>query len=231
LVLLSGCQVAQQAQREKLEAEVKAKIAQAVLACHSQPFRTSVARAQCRNDAEAQARPFFPYPDLLDERLAARLALADKVDRKQLSESEAQRAFGRMMERILSEDQRRTASDFSSSVQDGGVARSSATRRALGAGYNWAAGQQGPALLKLSGQSLLPSRAEANRNGPRVTFGGIVLKVWVKPGEIGLGVSPALKVGITVDLIARLPKKPSMNKLTLCATYLGRFAFGGAGET
>ena len=45
LVLLSGCQVAQQAQREKLEAEVKAKIAQAVLACHSQPFRTSVARA------------------------------------------------------------------------------------------------------------------------------------------------------------------------------------------
>jgi hypothetical protein len=134
LVLLSGCQVAQQAQREKLEAEVKAKIAQAVLACHSQPFRTSVARAQCRNDAEAQARPFFPYPDLLDERLAARLALADKVDRKQLSESEAQRAFGRMMERILSEDQRRTASDFSSSVQDGGVARSSATRRALGAG-------------------------------------------------------------------------------------------------
>src|SRR3954463_16084751 len=136
LALLSGCQAAQQAQREALEAEVKARITQAVQACHAQRFPTSVARAQCRNDAEAQARPFFPYPDLLDQRLAARLALAHEVDRKQLSEREAQRAFGRMMERILSEDQRRTASDFSSSVQDGGVARSSATRRALGAGYN-----------------------------------------------------------------------------------------------
>jgi len=140
LVLLSGCGVAQQAQREKLgeklEAEVKAKIAQAVLACHSQPFRTSVARAQCRNDAEAQARPFFPYPDLLDERLAARLALAEKVDRKQLSESEAQLAFAQTMARVLSEDVRRTASGLSGGVQDLGVARSSTTPRALGAGYN-----------------------------------------------------------------------------------------------
>src|SRR5215210_2536068 len=134
LVLLSGCGVAQQAQREKLEAEVKAKIAQAVLTCHSQPFRTSVARAQCRNDAEAQARPFFPYPDLLDERLAARLALAEKVDRKQLSESEAQLAFAQTMARVLSEDVRRTASGLSGGVQDLGVARSSTTPRALGAG-------------------------------------------------------------------------------------------------
>jgi hypothetical protein len=136
LALLSGCQVAQQARRETLEAEVKTRIAQAVQACHSQRFPTSVARAQCRNDAEAQARPFFPYPDLLDERLTARLALAEKVDRKQLSESEAQRAFARMMVRILSEDQRRTASDLSGSVQDGEVARRSTTRRALQAGYN-----------------------------------------------------------------------------------------------
>src|SRR5690349_17516411 len=136
LALLSGCQVAQQAQREKLEAEVKVRIAQAVQACHSQSFRTSVARAQCRNDAEVQARPFFPYPDLLDQRLAARLALAEKVDRKRLSESKAQRAFARTMERILREDARRTASDFSGSVLDGEVARSSPPRRALRAGYN-----------------------------------------------------------------------------------------------
>jgi hypothetical protein len=136
LALLSGCQVAQQAQRETLQAEVKTRIAQAVQACHSQPFRTSVVRAQCRNDAEAQARPFFPYPDLLDQRLAARLALADKIDRKQLSEREAQRAFGRTMVHLLSEDQPRTASDLSGSVQDGEVARRSTTRRALEAGYN-----------------------------------------------------------------------------------------------
>src|SRR5215207_274502 len=135
LALLSGCQVAQQAQRETLETEVKARIAQAVQACHSQPFRTSVARAQCRNNAEAQARPFFPYPDLLDQRLAARLALAEKVDRKQLSESEAQRAFGRTMAHLLSEDQRRTASGLSASVQDEGIARMSTTRRALETGF------------------------------------------------------------------------------------------------
>ena len=109
LALLSGCQAAQQAQREALEAEVKARITQTVQACHAQRFPTSVARAQCRNDAEAQARPFFPYPDLLDQRLAARLALAHEVDRKQLSEREAQRAFGRTMEHLLTEDARRAA--------------------------------------------------------------------------------------------------------------------------
>ncbi len=136
LALLSGCQVTQQAQRETLEAEVKARIAQAVQACHSQRLPTSVARAQCRNDAEAQARPFFPYPDLLDQRLAARLALADKVDRKQLSEREAQRAFGRTMARLLSEDQHRTAPGLSGGTQDEGVARRSTTRTALEAGYN-----------------------------------------------------------------------------------------------
>jgi hypothetical protein len=135
LALLSGCQIAQQAQRETLEAEVKVRIAQAVQACHAQRLPTSVARAQCRNDAEAQARPFFPYPDLLDQRLAARLALADKVDRKQLSESEAQRAFGRTMAHLLSEDQHRTATGLAGSMQDGEAARRSTSRRALEAGY------------------------------------------------------------------------------------------------
>jgi hypothetical protein len=113
LTLLSGCQTAQQAQREALEAAVQDRIAQAVQACHAQRFPTAVARAQCRNGAEAQARPFAPYPDLLDQRLAARLALAEKVDRKQLSDDQAQRAFEQTMAHLLTEDRRRTASDLS----------------------------------------------------------------------------------------------------------------------
>jgi DNA uptake protein ComE-like DNA-binding protein len=113
LALLSGCQTAQQAQREALEAAVQDRIAQAVQACHAQRFPTAVARAQCRNSAEAQARPFAPYPDLLDQRLAARLALAEKVDRKQLSDDQAQRAFEQTMAHLLTEDRRRTASDLS----------------------------------------------------------------------------------------------------------------------
>jgi hypothetical protein len=115
--------------------EVNARIAQAVLACHSQPFRTSVARAQCHNQAEAQARPFSPYPDLLDERLAVRLALAERMDRNQLSESEAQRALARTMARLHREQARRTAIDLSGSAQDRGVARRGAqeasSRKAL----------------------------------------------------------------------------------------------------
>jgi len=130
LALLSGCQAAQQAQREALEAEVKARITQAVQACHAQRFPTSVARAQCRTDAEAQARPFFPYPDLLDQRLAARLALAHEVDRKQLSEREAQRAFGRTMARLLTKDARQAASGptASVSVRDAMASLDGATR-------------------------------------------------------------------------------------------------------
>jgi len=135
LTLLSGCGGVQQAQRERLEGEVNARIAQAVLACHSQPSRTSVARAQCHNQAEAQARPFSPYPDLLDERLAVRLALAERMDRNQLSESEAQRALARTMARLHREQARRTAIDLSGSAQDRGVARRGAqealSRKAL----------------------------------------------------------------------------------------------------
>src|SRR4051812_3609469 len=152
LALLSGCQAAQQAQREALEAEVKARITQAVQACHAQRFPTSVARAQCRTDAEAQARPFFPYPDLLDQRLAARLALAHEVDRKQLSEREAQRAFGRTMEHLLTEDARRAASGPTASVQDAGVAPNSTTRRALEAGFNALARPAAPQPSAPTGQ-------------------------------------------------------------------------------
>ncbi|MGA2126778.1 MAG: hypothetical protein ABSG76_11565 [Xanthobacteraceae bacterium] len=47
-------------------------------------------RARCLNDVETRlVRPVAPFPDLLDQRLAARKALATELDAGRISEAEA----------------------------------------------------------------------------------------------------------------------------------------------
>jgi hypothetical protein len=47
-------------------------------------------RARCLNDVETRlVRPVAPFPDLLDQRLAARKALASELDAGRISEAEA----------------------------------------------------------------------------------------------------------------------------------------------
>ena len=68
---------------------------------------TFVARAKCRNDAENLARSVYPYPDLLDLRLATRLSLAWKTDRGEISNQQASLEFEKTSALIAEEEQAR----------------------------------------------------------------------------------------------------------------------------
>ena len=66
-----------------------------------------VARAKCRNDAENLARSVYPYPDLLEMRLATRLSLAGKPDRGEISNQQAVLEFEKTSTLVAQEEQAR----------------------------------------------------------------------------------------------------------------------------
>ena len=106
-LLSSGCQLARQADSEKARETTLEAVREAVEACHSQKLPTFVARAKCRNDAENLARSVYPYPDLLDLRLTTRLSLAEKTDRRQISNQQAVLEFEKTSTLIAEEEHAR----------------------------------------------------------------------------------------------------------------------------
>lgn len=101
---LSGCIAAQQ--RQEVMKEVEAAKAE----CRAQTFKTRVANARCINDAEAKLSAIYPNPDLLNLRLAARLAISEKIDRKQITEAEGELEFARISAEIGSQESSRMTS-------------------------------------------------------------------------------------------------------------------------
>jgi len=105
-LLSSGCQLAGR-DSEKARETTLAAVREAVEACHRQNLPTFVARAKCRNDAENLARSVYPYPDLLELRLATRLSLAEKTDRGEISNQQASLEFEKTSAIIAQEEQAR----------------------------------------------------------------------------------------------------------------------------
>jgi hypothetical protein len=67
-------------------------------------------RARCLNDAETRlVKPFAPFPDLLDQRLAARKALAVELDAGRISEADANVRLAARNSEIATEERRRIA--------------------------------------------------------------------------------------------------------------------------
>ena len=106
-IVLGGC-VSTSARREN-PAELKARSEQAVAACRAQPLTTFVARAQCLNDAALIAAPVSPNPDLLQRALAARLDIAGRVDRKEITPEAGAKEYGRIEAQLAAEGQKRLA--------------------------------------------------------------------------------------------------------------------------
>jgi hypothetical protein len=102
VVTLGGCI---QAARHR---EVMESIDTAKNACRAQTFRTKVENARCINDAERKMGAIYPNQDLLNYRLAARIAISEKVDRKQISEAEAELEFARISADIGSQEATRS---------------------------------------------------------------------------------------------------------------------------
>lgn len=95
--LLSGCAMA-------LQKQVFDEVAAAKAACAAGTFPNHVAKARCHNDAEHKLARIYDKPDLLNLRLATRLALAERIDKGQISESQAELEFAQVGAQIGSQE-------------------------------------------------------------------------------------------------------------------------------
>src|SRR5262249_55063398 len=98
-------------------------------------------RVRCLNEVEAQVmRPFDPFPDLTDQRLAVRKALAADLDAGRLSEADANARLAAKTSEISAEERRR--SETTGSISAEATAALTRQRVALGTTCN----QTGAAL-------------------------------------------------------------------------------------
>jgi len=75
-------------------------------------------RVRCLNDVETRfIRPFEPFPDLTDQRLAARKALAADLDAGRLTEADANLRLAQKKAQIEAEERRRTQATSSISAE------------------------------------------------------------------------------------------------------------------
>ena|GEM_PF-1494081 len=92
---------------------------QAKAECHERKFKTAIAEARCLNDAEEIRLPLMRrYTDLIKLQSATRLALAEKVDRKQITPIQANLEFQTQVAQIRSEMQRRRNSNRIAEAQE-----------------------------------------------------------------------------------------------------------------
>jgi hypothetical protein len=92
-------------------------------------------RVRCLNHVEAQfMRPFDPFPDLTDRRLAARKALAADLDAGRVTEAEANARLAAKTAEITAEERRRV--ETTSSISAEATAELARQRVALGTTCN-----------------------------------------------------------------------------------------------
>jgi hypothetical protein len=97
IAALAGCGPIQRAQIQERRAAVDVQAAACEQRLKSGEFKTHVAAASCINDAYARgiSAGLYPYPDIRLAWGAARLRIAEQLDRHELSETEAK---ARLME-------------------------------------------------------------------------------------------------------------------------------------
>ncbi|MGE7468603.1 hypothetical protein ACQKLX_04125 [Bosea sp. NPDC003192] len=98
---LSGCVTV----AEQVSGEIEARRA----ACRQQVFKTNIDRAECHNAAEARLGEVWGG-DLASVRRRARLVIAERQDRKELTESEAELAFAQVNADLTAQATRRAQS-------------------------------------------------------------------------------------------------------------------------
>lgn len=99
---LSGCGLA-------LQRQVQEDVEAAKAACRSQTFPNRVANARCINAAEEKLAAVYSNRDLLQLRLASRLAIAEKQDKGLISDAQAELEFAQINTQIGSQEASRVA--------------------------------------------------------------------------------------------------------------------------
>lgn len=100
--VLAGCVSAQSRMAKDIEVEKAA--------CRSQNFSKKVPLARCINAAEAKAASVYPA-DLLQLRLASRMVIAEKQDKGQLTDAEAELEYAKVGAQIGSQEATRNSND------------------------------------------------------------------------------------------------------------------------
>ena len=90
-------------------ADLKTRSDQAQAACRAQPLVSYVARAKCLNDAAMIAAPTAENPDLFRRALNARIEIATRVDKKEITPEEGANEYADIQARLTEEGKARLA--------------------------------------------------------------------------------------------------------------------------
>ncbi|MBV9136923.1 MAG: hypothetical protein JO357_07685 [Hyphomicrobiales bacterium] len=89
--------------------DLKARSETAQAACRAQPLVSYVARAKCLNDAAMIAAPLNENPDLFRRALNARIEIATRVDKKEITPEEGANQYAEIEARLAEEGKARLA--------------------------------------------------------------------------------------------------------------------------
>lgn len=116
-VALSACGLGRQrAEREAAFAESRAA-SQACMARYPDTPKDAIAGAACLNEAEKIVRPYMPFPDLLDLRLAGRQEIAERYAAGRISKAQMNLEGSQLQASLVGEEQRRINSNRSVAAQ------------------------------------------------------------------------------------------------------------------
>src|SRR5690349_18219004 len=106
---LQACVAARPAPTPAPAVDLKARSDEAQAACRAQPLASYVARAKCLNDAAMIAAPLNENPDLFRRALNARLEIAARVDKKEITPEEGAKQYEEIQARLTEEGKARLA--------------------------------------------------------------------------------------------------------------------------
>ena len=106
-VALQACVTARPAPGPAVDLKARSDEAQA--ACRAKPLVSYVARAKCLNDAAMIAAPTVENPDLFRRALNARIEIATRVDKKEITPEEGASQYADIQARLTEEGKARLA--------------------------------------------------------------------------------------------------------------------------
>lgn len=106
-VALQACVAARPAPAPVVDLKARSDEAQA--ACRAKPLVSYVARAKCLNDAAMIAAPTVENPDLFRRALNARIEIATRVDKKEITPEEGASQYADIEARLTEEGKARLA--------------------------------------------------------------------------------------------------------------------------
>lgn len=119
---LLGCGLARQQELEAKRAALQEQNAAAVQICDSKfpkgETKTAIVRAQCMNEAAEILRPTMPFPDLLDVFMTSRMAIAERVQKGQMTIAQANEEITARRSQLVAEEQRRMLANRSVAAQE-----------------------------------------------------------------------------------------------------------------